>query len=488
MLRSALALLALLAFVASGCRTEPTETRSQPAPEASGADAPILDVSTFGGDQLPDSATIARDRYTRRMRQMSEVEIDTAAQAEAERTNPETLASVDTTRTWANRLHLPLGGDVEGPSVLKLQVLLDRAHFSPGQIDGQWGDNTESALVWFQKSADLKASGVADSATVRALSRRAGNPRQLVVEHTLTAEEVAGPFEPLPSDVYEKAKLDRLGYESLGEALGERFHAAPALLSRLNDGATLDSLKAGDTLRVPNLDGAPEASGEVARIVVSGAGHYLHALTSDGRVLFHAPTTLGAEYDPSPSGDFEVDGHRARPHLALPALAALRRARRRRGGHSSARSQQRRRDGLDRPLGAALRHPRHARAGHHRLRDLLGLHAPHQLGRGDARRHDQRRDARPLPRHQGPRCLRREDLPEAERLELLSLWRQRPLYRPARSPYGFTGSPSQKLAPGAMIHTAKWRCVLPGAALPVSPTAPRRSPLATRCPSSSPGA
>ena len=34
---------------------------------------------------------------------------------------------------------LPLGGDSEGPSVLRVQILLDRAHFSPGVIDGRWG-------------------------------------------------------------------------------------------------------------------------------------------------------------------------------------------------------------------------------------------------------------------------------------------------------------------------------------------------------------
>jgi lipoprotein-anchoring transpeptidase ErfK/SrfK len=46
----------------------------------------------------------------------------------------------------------------------------------------------------------------------------------------------------------------------------------------------------------------------VARIRVSKDGFYLHALDESGRILYHFPTTVGAGYDPSPSGDFRVTG------------------------------------------------------------------------------------------------------------------------------------------------------------------------------------
>ena len=117
---------------------------------------------------------------------------------------------------------------------------------------------------------------------------------------------MAGPFVEIPDDVYERAELDRLGYESLSEKLGERYHAAPELLARLNDGASLDGLSAGDTLRVPNVRNAPSRSGSVSRIVISGEAGYLHALAADGSILFHAPVTVGASYDPSPEGAFRV--------------------------------------------------------------------------------------------------------------------------------------------------------------------------------------
>lgn len=295
---TALAALALGACQLDGAEAEPAPPTSDAPPASVGA------VSTLGTESGPSDAEADAGRYTGRGRQLSG--IDTTGQAAAVRGNPETLAAIDSTRDWGTRLHLPLGGDVAGPSVAKLQVLLDRAGFSPGQIDGRWGDNTELALTWLQKAEALPATGIADAATVRALARRADAPDSLVTTVALTADDVAGPFEPLPADVYEKAELDRLGYESLAEKLGETFHAAPSLLAQLNPGVTLDSLGAGDRLRVPNVRREARPMGDVSRIVISGEAGYLHALAADGTVLFHAPVTVGASYDPSPEGEFSV--------------------------------------------------------------------------------------------------------------------------------------------------------------------------------------
>src|SRR4051812_26550481 len=37
-----------------------------------------------------------------------------------------------------------------GSVALQIQVMLDRAHFSPGIIDGVWGDNAVKALYYFR--------------------------------------------------------------------------------------------------------------------------------------------------------------------------------------------------------------------------------------------------------------------------------------------------------------------------------------------------
>jgi lipoprotein-anchoring transpeptidase ErfK/SrfK len=208
----------------------------------------------------------------------------------------------------------PLYGDVAGPSVAKIQIMLNRARFSPGIIDGRWGKNTEKALYYFQQSNALSATGRVDSPTVDALRRVAGDEQ--VRTHRLTDLDVEGPFVQVPEDIYERAELECLCYESLREKLGEVFHSSPELLEQLNPGVHLNGLAAGDALSVPAVEpfrvGAlPEGEytegREVRRIVVSGGGHYVHALNAAGDILYHFPSTLGAEYSPDPGDDYTVE-------------------------------------------------------------------------------------------------------------------------------------------------------------------------------------
>ena len=120
----------------------------------------------------------------------------------------------------------------------------------------------------------------------------------------LGAEDVAGPFEPIPEDTMEKAKLKKLVYSSPLEALSEKFHASPALLTELNRGARF---AAGEEIRVPNVigvvDPAPVAN---ASVVVSKSTSTLAVTDAAGKTIFHAPVTTGSEHDPLPIGDWTV--------------------------------------------------------------------------------------------------------------------------------------------------------------------------------------
>jgi len=203
---------------------------------------------------------------------------------------------------------LPVSGDVEGNSVLHVQILLDRADFSPGVIDGKWGKNSENAVYWLQRREGLTTSGQVDHPTYQRLVQLAGNPGEVVSGAHLSNEDVKGPFTKIPSDIYAKAKLDCMCYESLEEKLSEKFHVSPALLEKLNPKTKIHDLKAGDSITAADVRTEDQShSGDVARIEVSDGGHYVHALDAQGRLLAHYPSTLGSDYNPSPTGDYKID-------------------------------------------------------------------------------------------------------------------------------------------------------------------------------------
>jgi lipoprotein-anchoring transpeptidase ErfK/SrfK len=206
---------------------------------------------------------------------------------------------------------LPVGGgEAAGPTVLRVQRLLDRARFSPGTLDGHWGKNTEKAVFWLQAELGLESTGIVDGALYQRLVAAAGDD-QTVRAHTLTAEDLAGPFVAVPEEPAEQAELDCLCHASPAERLAERFHTTREVLAQLNPETDFERLAAGTELTVPNvevIEKAPLPLDRIARLVISKAGWYLHAEDAQGSVLFHFPITIGSAYDPSPEGQLRVTG------------------------------------------------------------------------------------------------------------------------------------------------------------------------------------
>jgi lipoprotein-anchoring transpeptidase ErfK/SrfK len=214
---------------------------------------------------------------------------------------------------------------------IRLQVMLDRAGFSPGAIDGRPGPSTRKAHETYRKQA-----GAATESTVEPLTR-----------YRVTAEDAAGPFvTDIPSDLVEQSKLPHLGYRSVVEALAERFHTTPALLQHLNPDARFAE---GEEIAVPNVEplvlpvageaqqsargrgrgdepgtdqrgdarGKPVATSGAAKadvvVTVSESDSSLTVTDPSGRIVMYAPVTTGSKKDPLPIGEWTVKGVSLRP-------------------------------------------------------------------------------------------------------------------------------------------------------------------------------
>lgn len=186
-------------------------------------------------------------------------------------------------------------------ALIRAEVLLARAHFSPGVIDGQDGGNLQNAIGAFEEAHGLPVDGKMDQEVWAALAK---DTRPALTDYVITPEDVKGPFTPkIPTDMAQMAKLPALGFTSPAEELAERFHMDEALLKSLNPG--VDFAVAGAKIVVAAL-GPGKLPAPVTRVEVDKTRRQVRAYTAGGILLAVYPATVGSTERPAPEGEWAV--------------------------------------------------------------------------------------------------------------------------------------------------------------------------------------
>jgi lipoprotein-anchoring transpeptidase ErfK/SrfK len=217
--------------------------------------------------------------------------------------------------------HSPPPSKADAEAATRLQVFLDRANFSPGEIDGRYNDLTQRALALYRESRGEQPqisppqrktkSTVAPDVTGLGLA----SVEPVLVPYTVTDADLQS-VGPLPSKVAEQAKLKFLPYHDAADAIAEKFHSDVHFLEHPNPNK-MKGIKSGDQIMVPNVEPFELASVKAIKPSAGAPGNVAIRVDTktnilevrEGEQLVAAyPVTVGSAHTASPIGEWKVRG------------------------------------------------------------------------------------------------------------------------------------------------------------------------------------
>ena len=198
--------------------------------------------------------------------------------------------------------------------ITRLQIFLDQRSFGPGKIDGKWGEFVAKALQRYQIANGLRPTGQIDAA----LQKELEHIFPIYTTYELTEEDFRK-VGTIPYKPAEEAKVKAMLYRSNAEFIAERYHSGENFITKLNSDKKLELLKAGDTVRVPNvlpfqieslkeIGSLPIRPELTKRIVKVDTRYRMLDIMEGDKLISSYPITPGSKKLPAPIGTWKIVG------------------------------------------------------------------------------------------------------------------------------------------------------------------------------------
>jgi lipoprotein-anchoring transpeptidase ErfK/SrfK len=193
--------------------------------------------------------------------------------------------------------------------LLRKQILLDKDNFGPGVIDGKEGEFTKKAAGMWARARHLDPNDAAAHLTL---------PSEIptTTDYKITEEDFQH-VGTVPESLAAEAKQKSLPYPNIIALVAERYHTSPACLKSLNKDMNLERLKAGDTVKVPNVKPFEiesfSAQKELqrkhhlaSRVIKIQTQEKLLNVMDGENIIASFPITPGSERLPAPKGTWKI--------------------------------------------------------------------------------------------------------------------------------------------------------------------------------------